>query len=100
MLGSSDGRDVMSQTLQSRSQLFSWFAENPPIIPVGSSTVMVSFLLHAFIYPLIHLRKSVKHVLCSEARKVDHHYAARCMQKVTSVLVEPDVFVQSGNLPK
>ena len=59
MLGGFDCGDVAAQALQSRAEVRSRFAEDPPVLPVRGSLILIALGLHVVVHPLIDVRKAI-----------------------------------------
>lgn len=61
MFGGFHGRNIASEVLQSGAEIGTWLTENPPIVPVRGTIVLIPLRLHVVYDVLVNSWKSVAH---------------------------------------
>ena len=72
--------------------------EDPPVVSVGRSVVLVALRFHTFHHPLVSGREVGSHLVGGEAVEVDHVDTTWPISQVAAVAVSADVSLKAGNL--
>ncbi|MFZ4626035.1 MAG: hypothetical protein ACOYNF_17595 [Rhodoferax sp.] len=90
VFGSFNGGNKTGKTGKRRTQVFAWFAKNPPVIPVCGTVVLIPLGLDPVQQPLKNRRVLATQLLGGQPKGINDLDTTRCVGQVTAIAVVAD----------